>query len=174
MAFTEIGSLVPYGGPVLRSDILANSITTTVSNSVKYALGFVALGTAGASVLGHVVDISTIGGVGLTSTGVAGAAVGSYVGTYLTASDNQTVGKVKAIIDVSQFTIYSAGLSATIGTTTGSNLAGYRMDLSSASTLDESTSATTTAQYGTLGVDPRNSAQAMVYVLESSIFNPNT
>lgn len=171
MAFSPIGSLVPYGGPVLRSDILANTITVTVQASVKYSSGFVALGTAGASVLGHVNGIRTNGGVGVQSTGIAGAAFGSFVGSYLTASDNQTVGMVKAEIDVSQNTIYSASATAALGTTTGSNLAGYRMDLSTSVTLDESSAATTTAQYGTLGVDPRNSAQAMVYILESSIFN---
>lgn len=171
MAFSQIGSLVPYGGPVLRSETLANSITVTVMDSVKFSSGFVALGTAGASVLGHVVGISTKGGVGLNTTGATGAEMGSFVGTYATASNNQTVGLVKAIVDVSQFTIYSAELSGTIGTTTGSNLPGYRMDLSDEDTLDETTAATTTAQYGTLGVSPSNTAQAAVYIFESQIFN---
>lgn len=171
MAFTAIGSLVPYGGPVLRSETLANSITVTVADSVKWSSGFVALGTAGASVLGHVTGIRTNKGVGVNSTGAAGAALGSFVGTYLTASDNQTVGFVKAEIDVSQFTVYSAELDATIATTTGSNLPGYRMDLADEDTLDEDTAVTTTAQYATLGVSPSNSAQAAVYIFESQIFN---
>lgn len=171
MAFSVIGSLVPYGGPVLRKGILANSITATVMDSVKYSSGFVALGTAGASVLGHINGITTQYGVGLNTSGASGAAIGSFLGTFTTASDNQTVAKVAAEMDVSQFTVYSAELSAAIGTTTGSNLAGYRMDLSDEDTLDESTAVTTTAQYATLGVDPSNSAQAVVYVFESQIFN---
>ena len=171
MAITAFGSLVPYGGPVLRAEILANSITVTVSDSVKFASGFVALGTAGASVLGHVSGVRTALGVGVQSTGAAGAAFGSFVGSYLTASDNQTVAKVRAEIDISQFTLYSAEVDVAIGTTTGSNLAGYRMDLVDEDTLDESTSATTTAQYGTWGLDPSNTAQAVVNILESSIFN---
>ena len=171
MAITPIGSLVPYGGPVLRSEILANSITVTASDSVKLASGFVALGTAGASVFGHVNGIRTAGGTGMQSTGIAGAAFGSFVGTFLTASDNQTVAKVRAEVDCSQFTLYTAELSAAAGTTTGSNLIGYRMDLSDANTLDESTAATTSAQYGTFGLDPANSAQTVVNILESSIFN---
>lgn len=170
-AITPIGSLAPYGGPVLRSEILANSITVIVYDSVKFASGFVALGTAGASVLGHVMGISSNAGIGEQTSGAAGAAVGSFIDRFLTPSNNQTVGKNRALVDVSQFTTYSGSLSATIGTTTGSNLAGYRMDLSDAHTLDESTAATTTAQYGTLGVDPRNSSNAVVYILESSIFN---
>jgi len=171
MAFSVIGSLVPYGGPVLRKDILANSITATVMDSVKYASGFVALGTTGASVLGHINGIVTQYGVGLNTSGAAGAGIGSFMGAFTTASDNQTVAKVAAEIDVSQFTLYSAEVDAAIGTTTGSNLAGYRMDLADEDTLDESTAATTTAQYATWGVDPANTAQAVVHVFESQVFN---
>ncbi len=171
MAFIPIGSLAPYGGPVLRSEILSNSITVTLNDSIKFASGFVTLGTAGAAVLGHVNGISTEKGVGLNTDGTVGSSIGSFNGTYTTTSSNQTVEKVLAIVDVSQFTLYSADVDVAIGTTTGSNLAGYRMDLVSENTLDESTAATSTAQYGTWGVDTRNSTQAVVNILESSIFN---
>lgn len=171
MAFTAIGSLVPYGGPVLRHQILKSSITVTIADSMKLDAGFALLGTAGASVLGHVTGISTALGLGMQSTGVAGAGFGSFVGTFGTASDNTTVAKVRAEIDISQFTLYSAETDAAIGTTTGSNLAGYRMDLVDEDTLDEDTAVTTTAQYATWGLDPRNSTQAVVNILESSIFN---
>lgn len=171
MAFNKIGSLVPYGGPILRHEILANSITVVQFDSVKFASGFAALGTAGASVLGHVVGIETNLGVGVNTTGAAGAEMGSFVGTFATASDNQTVANVRGIIDVSQMTIYSAEVDATIGTTTGSNLRGYRMDLVDANTLDESTAVTTTAQYATLGLDPTDTARSACYIFESQIFN---
>lgn len=171
MAFNAIGSLAPYGGPVLRSEILANSITVTIMDSVKFASGFVALGTAAATVLGHVEGIRSNLGLGMTTTGVAGAAVGSFVGTFATASDNQTVAKVRAEIDVSQNTMYSAEVDATIGTTTGSNLAGYRMDLVDEDTLSEGSALTTILQYGTWGLDPSDSARAVVNILRSSIFN---
>lgn len=170
MAFIPAGSLDPHGAPVLRKEILANSITVVVNDSVKAASGFIALGTAGALVFGHVKGIATANDVGVQSTGVAGAAFGSFVGSYLTASDNQTVGKVRAEMDISKTTLYSAELSAAIGTTTGSNLLGYRMDLTDEDTLDESTAATTTAQYGTFGVDPNNTAQAIVNIYESQVF----
>jgi hypothetical protein len=170
MAFLQRGTMLPHGAPVLRSEILANSITVTENDSVKAASGFIALGTAGALVFGHVVGIANDKGVGLNTTGVAGAEVGSFAGTFATASDNQTVAKVRAIVDVSKYTLYSAELSAAIGTTTGSNLIGYRMDLSDEDTLDESTATTSTAQYGTFGVDSRNSAQAIVNIYESQVF----
>lgn len=171
MAITPIGSLAPYGGPVLRSEIVANSVVITVHDSVKISSGFVALGTTGASVFGHVTGIVANTGVGLSSSGAAGAQLGSFLGTATMASDNQTVAKNRAMIDVSQFTMYSGEVDAAIGTTTGSNLLGYRMDLTDEDTLDESTAATTSAQYAVWGVDPRNSAQAVVTILESSVFN---
>jgi hypothetical protein len=170
MAFKQIGSLNTHGAPVLRNAILANSITSTVLDSVKTASGFAALGTTGALVLGHITSHVTKEGVGLDTTGVAGASTGSYVGTYLTASNNQTVGMVKAKVDVSKFTLYSAEVDATIGTTTGSNLDGYNMDIVDEDTLDESTAVTTTAQYHGWGVDPDNTAQAVVNIYESSVF----
>lgn len=171
MAFRKHDSLDPHGGPVLLTEILANSITVTQLDSVKFASGFVALGTGGAAVLGHVFDIVTSKGVGVDTTGVAGAEIGSFVGTFGTASDNQTVAKVSAVIDVSQTSRYSAEVDATIGTTTGSNLRGYRMDLVDEDTLDESTAATTSAQYATYGLDPNDSTKALVSIFESQVFN---
>ncbi len=170
MAFTAIGSLAPYGGPVLRHEIITNSVVTTIADSVKFASGFVALGTAGVAVLGHVNGINDKG-VGVSTSGASGAALGSFVGTFTAASDNQTVAKVRAEIDVSQFTMYSAEVDATIGTTTGSDLAGYRMDLVDEDTLNESSAVTTIAQYATWGLDPNDSTQAVVNIIESSIFN---
>ncbi len=170
MAFTSVGSLNPHGAPVLRRGILANSITVTELDSVKFASGFVALGTTGALVLGHATGVSTNFGVGVGSTGIAGAAFGSFVGAFLTASDNQTVAKVKAEVDISKYSLYSAEEDAAIATTTGSNLAGYSQDLADEDTLDESTAAVTTGQYMGWGVDPSNSAQAIVNIYESQVF----
>jgi len=170
MAIIRNGTLAPWGAPVQISRILANSITVTVNDSVKIASGFAALGTTGALVFGHVMGIGTKDGMGLNTTGVAGASIGSFVGTFLTASDNQTVGFVKATCDVSQFTLYSAEEDAAIATTTGSNLAGYTQDLADEDTLDESTAVTTTGQYMGHGVDPSNSAQAIVNIFESQVF----
>ena len=175
MAITPIGTLSPFGAPVLRSNILANSITVIQSDSVKAASGFLALGTGGALVFGHVTAVMQ-NGVGLNTTGAAGALIGSYVGTFATASDNQTVGKVKGVCDVSKETLYSAEESAAIGTTTGSNLLGYAQDLTDANTLLESSAnavssaATTVGQYFGWGVDPANTAQAVVNIYESQVF----
>lgn len=166
----KIGSLSPFGAPVLRRAVIANSITTVVNDSLKLASGFAALGTTGALVFGHLVSHASKNGVGLLTTGAAGAEVGSYVGTYLSASNNQTVGLVEAVCDISKESLYSAEVNATIGTTTGSNLAGYTMDLADEDTLSESSAATTTGQYFGWGVDPENTAQAVVNIYESQVF----
>lgn len=170
MAFKQIGSLNPHGAPVLKRMILANTITSTLIDSTKMASGFNALGTAGALVFGHLLAHCTINGMGLQTTGVAGALAGTYAGTYATASDNQTVAKVKGDFDVSKFTLYSAEESAAIGSTTGSNLAGYTQDLTDEDTLDETTAVTTTGQYMGWGVDPNTAANAVVNIFESQVF----
>lgn len=170
MAFKVAGTLNPHGGPVIKRMIIANSITVVELDSLKLASGFAALGTAGALVFGHAMALSARQGAGLETTGVAGAETGSYAGSFATASDNQTVAKVKAECDISKYTLYSEPTSGTIGTTTGSNLAGYRMDLTDEDTLDETSSTTSSAQYATWGVDPLNSSNAIVNIYESQVF----
>lgn len=170
MAITRIGTMLPNGAPVQLARIVANTITITVNDSVKLSSGFIALGTGGALVFGHVMGLGSEKGMGLNTTGVAGADIGSFIDTFATASNNQTVAKVKATCDVSKFTLYSAEESAAIGTTTGSNLAGYTQDLSDEDTLSESTALTTTGQYMGHGVDPSNTAQAIVNIFESQVF----
>jgi len=170
MAFTPNGTLSTDAAPVLRRAIITNSVVTTVEDSVKLASGFAALGTTGALVFGHVKSISTAKQVGVNSTGVAGADFGTFVGTYTAASDNQTVAKVTADCDISKNTLYSAEVDVAIGTTIGSNLAGYTMDLFDANTLDESSALTTTNQYYSHGLDPADSARAVVNILESQVF----
>lgn len=156
---------------MLKRAILTNSITSTQMDSMKVASGFLALGTAsGALVFGHLLAHSTNEGVGLNTSGVAGAAMGSYAGTYLTASDNQTVGKVKGECDISKHTVYSGTPDATIGTTTGSNLLGYYTDLIDEDQIDESDAETGIAQYFIWGVDPSDTTRGLYSIVESSVF----
>ena len=177
MSFIKAGSLVPFGGPIVRREILANSITVTVMDSVKADTdGFVALGTAGKSVLGHVMGIGTDFGVGLNTTGVAGAEMGTYVGTFLTASDNETVAKVRADVDISQYSLYSGSAAAgTFGTTTaGSGEMNGHFDLSDEDELDETSYVLTTAQYFSWGITTLPSSPSntvIVNIFESQVFN---
>jgi len=170
MAFKGRGTLNPHGAPVLKRVIAANSIVVTELDSIKFASGFAALGTTGALVAGHVTALSNRAGVGLETTGVAGAETGSFAGTFTMSSSNQTVAKVKVELDISKNTLYAASMDATPGTTTGSNLIGYHMDLDTEEELDESTAATTTAQYATWGLDSEDATKAIVNIYESVIF----
>lgn len=170
MAFAKVGTLVDNVGPVMLKQIITNSEATTTLYSMKLASGFATAGTAGALVYGHIMSHVDKNGVGVITTGVAGAALGSYAGSWTAASDNQTVGKVAAIMDVSKNTLYSCSFETAIGTTTGSNLPGYFCDLDSATDLDESDTATTTFQYALHGVDPKNSAKAIGNIYESQVF----
>jgi hypothetical protein len=167
----KVGSLDSHGAPVIRREVVANSITIAELDSVKLASGFVALGTAGALVFGHALSLSTRNQVGLLTTGVAGAEMGSYVGTYLTASDNQTVGFVTADCDISKTSLYSITPDAAIGTTTGSNLVGYKTDIADEDNIDEDTAhATTSSQYFVWGVDPELTSNGVYSIYESQVF----
>lgn len=163
----KIGSLGRFGGPLLVDRILTNSITVAIGDSVKTASGFAALGTAGARVLGHVESL--IGQDGLTPK-KDGTYLNNIGEAYSVTSDNQTVAQVRARVDIDVASLYSAELDATIGTTSGSNLAGKNFDLVDEDTLDESTVAETTAQYYSHGPDRNNTAQVVVNILESEVF----
>lgn len=170
MAFILAGTTQPYGAPVERHDIVTNSITVTVADSVKVTSGFVALNTAGALTYGHVTAVETNKGVGLTTSGAAGADIGSYINAFTTASDNQTVAMVRAVVDVSKFTLYTNPTGGVIGTTTGSNLLGYHADISSQNTIDETSAITATAQYTIWGVSPANTTLGVYSIYESQVY----
>ena len=170
MAFRFVGSLDPHGGPLLRSEIISDSITIAELDSVQVTSGFIALGTTGSLVFGHVKALIDNDGVSPLTTGIAGSSIGSYIGTFLTAADNTTVGLYEAQCDISKTTLYSVDPDATIGTTTGSDLLGYHTDIADEITTDENTAATTTAQYTIWGVDPADSGNQIVSVYESQVF----
>ena len=171
MSFNLAGSLDPHGGPVLRSEIVRNSITIQELDSVtSTASGFIDLGVTAWPVLGHVKALQTNAGVGLDTTGIAGAESGTFVGTFLTASNNQTVAKVRAAVDVSKMTLYSVNPNAAIATTTGSDLLGFHTDIAGETTTSESSATTATAQYTIWGVDPLTAANQIVSICESQVF----
>jgi hypothetical protein len=166
----KIGTIGRYGGPLLVDRILTNSITVAVGDSVRTASGFAVLGTTGARVLGHVESL--IGADGLTPV-KDGTYLANIGEAYAVASNNQTVAKVSARIDIDQNSLYSAELDAAIGTTSaagGSGAAGKTFDLADEETLDESTSAETKQQYYSHGTDRNNTANVVVSIMESEVF----
>lgn len=171
MAFRNSGSLDPHGGPLLRSGILANSTTFTEHDSMIWDTdGFMALGSAGVGLLGHADSLTDINLVGLTTDGSGG----NFAGTILTASDNETVGLLRAQVNISQLTLYSAEVDAALETTGGSGQIGIYMDLIDEDTLDESDVTDSTAQYHSWGADPADATRLIVNVFESSPFTSAT
>lgn len=170
MAFKAKGSINPHGAPVLKKAIITNSVVVDELDSVKITSGFAALGTAGALVFGHVMAISSNKGLGLNTSGATGAQMGSFTNSYTAASNNQTVGKVKVEVDISKYSLYSVDPDVAIGTTTGSNLLGYKTDLASEVRTDEDTATTSTAQYTIWGVDDVVPANQVVSIYESQVF----
>lgn len=163
----KIGSLGRFGGPLLVDRIIGNSVTVAISDSVKTASGFAALGTAGARVLGHVESV--IGADGLTPV-KDGTLLQNPGATYAAAANNATVAQVRVRVDVDTASLYSAELDVAVGTTTGSNLPGYTFDLESEDKLDESDAAESTQQYYSHGLDRNNTANVVVNILESEVF----
>ena len=163
----KTGTLGNAGGPLLVDRILTDSLVVAVGASVKSVAGFIALGTAGARVLGHVESL--VGDDGLTPV-KDGSYLGNIGEAYTATADNETVAGVRARVDVDQRSMYSAELDTAIGTTAASAFAGSNFDLVDSDTLDESTAAETTAQYHSHGVDRNNTAQVVVNILESEVF----
>jgi len=170
MAFKRQGTLNPHGAPVLVRRTIANSTEVTVNDSMRMNGGFADLGDATTNVLGHAVGISTKGGVGVSTDGSTGAEMGSFSGTFTSASDNQTVSQVKVELDISQDSLHSAEVNDTLGTTTGSDEDGSYFDLADEDTLDESSYSATAAQYHAHKADPQDSTRLIVNIFESSVF----
>lgn len=160
--FKQFGTLQTNGAPVLKREVIANSTTITVMDSVKNTTGFIVPGTTGVSVVGHALNIGTFHGVGLAD----------FEDSVTTAANNQTVAKIKAEIDVSKMTLYSGLHDGTAGTT-GRRIFGYMVDLADEKELDESTThATNALQYFIWGPDESDANRAVVSIFESRIFGP--
>ena len=142
-------------GPNSRqvSKIIANSEVLKPGEAVRLASGFVVTCPAGSSIWGVVQSIVGKNGEMLRTNGGSGDF--NPEGDYTAASDNQTVAQVKAMVLVGKDSAYSVTADDTLATTTGSNLAGYLMDHTSGGlVLDESTAATSSAQWISEGLDP--------------------
>ena len=176
MAFKYYGSLDPNAGRLLMSGdgddglsgdfIINNSAVIQIGDQVKTdANGNVVEGTAGAVVLGIIVGV-----------GQNGISVDPDSGTqdvFTVASDNETVAKKYAIVDVSRNSLYSASQDGTAGATANSNKRGALINAVSENQLDEDTASrtlTSGGQFYTWGVDPVDSTRLIVSINESEIF----
>ena len=164
-AFKYKQNMNANGGRVLFEFTITDSTELTIGEAVKLTSGKLVVGGAGGAILGILTSFRKADGSPVTDNGDGG----NFVETYTTGSSNTVVG----VVDISTDSVYSVTADDTLGTTTGSNLAGYNMDMVAASNqLDEDTAATTTAQFFSLGLDtdgdaPSNSV--LVKIQESII-----
>ncbi len=167
MPFKKIGSLDPHGGPILRTELLGNSVIAVVGRAVDSNEGSLQLSTAGALIYGHIDGIVDKYGISPTTNGNSG----NFTMFFLTTSTNGTVAKMKAMCDISKYSLYSVDPDATIDTTVGSGKFGYHTDLvTGGDYTDEDTVVTGTAQYFIHGVDPSDSGNQVVNIKESDVF----
>ena len=159
----EHAPLVPF--------IITNSQTLTKGQAVKLTSGFLITAVAGGKVLGIVEGFSNSSGIPLNQP--FQTFTGTYTSgdiateTYAASSSNQTVDKVVALVRISMTAQYSVAPNATIGTTTGSNLAGYFTDCTVGGLTTTETSASAGAgSFYIWGVDPQTTANQLVSIAE--------
>ena len=167
-------------GIMLRKFVLDASVDWQVGDVVTGGTGgegfngeVVVLATSSLNVVGVIEAIITNAGVAPSNNGCGGA----FVDQYRTAANNETAAQVSALVDVSPFSIYSADLDNTIGTTTGSNRAFYYFNIDSGSAnhqLDEASAkapSTGAGQFVSHGVDPEDTNNLLVSINRSFMLN---
>lgn len=151
--FKYVKSLHANQGRVLVPFTITDASVISVGEAVKLASGKLVTWGVGGAGLGIVESIKNADGSAVTDNGAGGA----YNGTYTAPSSNTVV----AYVDISKASVYSVTQDATLGTTTGSGLAGYNTDcLASSDQLDESSTVSTTASFFILGLDQSEDAPA--------------
>lgn len=158
-------NLLGNSGRVLVPFTITDSSVISEGEAVKLASGKLVTWGVGGAGLGIVEAIRNADGSALTTDGAGG----DYHGTYTAGSSNTVV----AVVDVAKTSRYSAVQDATLGTTTGSGLAGYNVDcLGTSDSLDESSTVSGTASFFIWGVDTDDFAPAnsvIVSIQESQV-----
>ena len=175
MALKYRYNLFESGGRMLRKFVLDASTDFQVGDVVMAGTGGegfegeVLTATAGLRLVGVIQAIITKNGVSPSSDGCSGA----FIDAYRTPANNETGLQISALVDVSPFSVYSADLDDTIGTTTGSNKAFYYLDLDTGVANHQLNEASATApstgsgQFVSHGLDPQDTNNLLVSIHES-------
>ena len=181
MAYVYKKSLLANSGPTLIRFTIQDSETLTIGDLVSIATNGAAMlmDSASAAIAGVVHDIiDNDGNSVFGSIATLGGATVSGGNTVTVDASNVGGENISVLVDVSKFSIYSALVTGTVGTTTSSNLPGGWIN--SATTGDrvtETSHTRTVATGGHLkgwGVDPDDSTRILVSINESEIFDPTT
>ena len=177
MAFKYRYNLLGESGRVLRKFVLDASTDFQVGDVVMagtgdtegFQPGEAVTATSGLRVLGVIQAITTKQGVSPSSDGCSGA----FIDAYRTPANNETGLQISALVDISPFSVYSADLDDTIGTTTGSNRAFYYFDLDTGVAnhqLNEASAvapSTGSGQFVSHGLDPQDTNNVLVSIHET-------
>lgn len=190
MAFLPKGTMFGTDHPAFppAPGIIANSATVALDEAVKLSsTGYVTNATADDAVWGIVVGFAKADGTPINpSAYVAGTATGTDVTSVVAASDNETVNKYVALVNVSPFQLYSVNVNGTLGTTADSPTAtdgsiGGWINVDSAGSnytrVLESTYSRTDGQdnnFFVWGVDPADTTRYIVSIANSLIFSEQT
>ena len=176
MAFKFKYNLLGTNGRMLRKYVLDASTDFQVGDVVAGGTGgegfngeVITADTAHYHIVGVIEAISTNKGVSPSTNGCSGA----FIDAFRTAANNETGDQISALVDISPFSVYSADLDDTIGTTTGSNRAFYYFNLDSGNAnhqLDEASAkapTTGTGQFVSHGLDPEDTNNILVSINKS-------
>jgi len=189
MATTDSGfqfkrNLAGHTTGMQMSYTIENSATLTVGDAVRASYdtttadGAVEPVTAGATILGFIVAITDRQGVDLENSRLT-LSTGAWTEstkTFVAGSDNETVDKVKAVVDIDPFSVWSAQPDAAIGTTTSSGSSdqlGSYTDLVDKDQPDENNGGSafnTKAQLFIHGRDPENTARGLYSIAEHQLW----
>lgn len=177
MAATNTGAKFKYNlagrtSGILYTQMIKGSEVITIGDFVKLSTGYVTRAAAGNNLLGVVVGIVDKYGIPLDESKWS-----NVEGTWSSSTYTLTVGshnpdstsydQYKAIVDIDPFSVWSIEPDSTIGGTTGSNLAGYYIDLIDEDETDENTAhASTQASLHLWGVDPEDATRHLVNIYE--------
>ncbi len=181
MSFKRHESL--SGAPVTRRIIIDNSDDVQVGDAVKGISGNLEVVTAADALLGVIIDIVDRKGKSIWgTTALVGSATVTGIpttGTVTVASDNETVDKIAALIDISMETVYSVSVTGTIGTTVSSDKWGAWVDTVDEKSIDETTATRTIGTGGQFitqvapdgtSKDPDDSTRLLVSIHESEYY----
>ena len=190
MSFKYKGSLLANTGPTLQTVIIDNSDTIYLDSVVKCRNGNLEVTAAGDAVGGIVQDLvdkngnSIFGSLASVGTATVVGTAGSSAAYVTVAGTNETVDQIAAVIDISPYSVYSASVTGTPGTTIAAKPGGW-FDVNVSSSIFTIEETTGTRTIGTGGqfvtvpsrnpsngcLDDDDTTRMLVKISESEFFS---
>lgn len=149
--FEYRGQINGAENPILENLIIDNSATVTVGDVITMSTGFVAVATSSSVVYGVVVGLVSDKGIDLNNPHVTyGGTYTDSSNTYVAASDNETVDKVRAVVCPDPNAIWYNDSSGSLTTA----MLKQHFKLSDEDQIDQSTNSATVGQFQLWKLDP--------------------